>query len=194
MKTRSLVLCLLSFFSLTLASCTGIPFRTLPRLMNLQADLLTANPAEIMFAVQVDARLQPPGNAVPSLEINVRPTEPNSFAAIKTQLPMRLVVSTGVEYGLPAARAQRHWLVYNLLPDSQVELERLQKLLGAHKNQPQSKGGMQIGIGIAQEAIALSAPALAGSRWESWLQVSRKEGFFELWSGTTFDLLDTVPR
>ncbi len=103
-------------------------------------------------------------------------------------------MSTGVEYGLPAARAQRHWLVYNLLPDSQVELERLQKLLGAHKNQPQSKGGMQIGIGIAQEAIALSAPALAGSRWESWLQVSRKEGFFELWSGTTFDLLDTVPR
>ncbi len=71
MKTRSLVLCLLSFFSLTLASCTGIPFRTLPRLMNLQADLLTANPAEIMFAVQVDARLQPPGNAVPSLERGV---------------------------------------------------------------------------------------------------------------------------
>ena len=39
-------------------------------------------------------------------------------------------------------------------------------------------------------SVAPTDPALANTRWESWLQISRREGYFELWSGTVAALLE----
>jgi hypothetical protein len=47
-----------------------------------------------------------------------------------------------------------------------------------------------VSVGISQEGVAPTDPALANTRWESWLQTSRREGFFELWSGTVAALLE----
>lgn len=188
MKKHRLVCFLLILLAVT-AGCTGIPLRSMPRLLSLGADLQTANPAEIMLAVQVDRQLNPPESAVPELVINIRPSTEGAFAPINKRLPMRLVRSTGGELGLQPARAGRHWLVYSLLRESQTELIQLQHVMRDRQKRPQDQGGMKIAVGIAQENVALSAPALASSRWESWLQLSRAEGFFELWSGTTDDLL-----
>ena len=72
-----------------LAACSGIPLRSMPRLMQLQQDLLNANPAEFTVAVQVDSRMVPPPGAAPVMQLDVRPREPGAFDAIERNLPMR---------------------------------------------------------------------------------------------------------
>ena len=67
------ILCV-ALFALT--GCGGVPLRSVPRLLQLQSQLLEANPAEFMVALQVDARLTPPAGVVPLLVINVTPREP----------------------------------------------------------------------------------------------------------------------
>ena len=49
--------------NLAITACTGVPLRSVPRLMQLNQQLLEANPAEFMVALQVDARMVPPRNA-----------------------------------------------------------------------------------------------------------------------------------
>lgn len=46
-----------------------------------------------------------------------------------------------------------------------------------------------LSVGIEQAGIAARDPALDNSWWESWLRISAREDFFELWSGTIADLM-----
>jgi hypothetical protein len=56
---RTFVLATALLALLLLTSCGGVPLRSVPRLLQLQSQLLEANPAEFMVALQVDARLTP---------------------------------------------------------------------------------------------------------------------------------------
>jgi hypothetical protein len=51
-----------------------------------------------------------------------------------------------------------------------------------------------LGVGIAQDGIAVRNPQLADTRWESWLRTSPLDGFVELWSGTVTDLLSLAGK
>jgi hypothetical protein len=153
--------------------------------MKLPSELLNAEPAEFMLAVQVDARMVPPPNAVPTLDIHLQPRPPDAFEAIERKLPMRMSVSSIPALGLIAAPADRRWLIYSFPPESQAELARIQAYV--KRVQTERKGG-RLSVGIAQGGIAADDPAFARTRWESWLQTSRKDGFFELWSGSIDEL------
>ena len=172
-----------------LAGCSGIPLRSLPRLMKLQEQLLQASPTEFMLAVQVDARMTPPPGAVPMLEIAVRPAEAGAFEPLDKRLPMRLAVMSVNGLGLATPPADRRWLIYSLAPESQAELLRVQSHFKRVQAQAGGKRTGTLSVGIAQDGLALRDPALARTRWESWLQTTRQEGFFELWSGTVADVL-----
>lgn len=186
MKSRFAALLLICL----LVACTGIPLRSLPRLMNLQQELMHANPAEFMFAVQVDARMTPPPGAVPMLQLAVKPNEAGAFAAIDKKLPMRFSIATTNAPGLAPAATGRRWLIYGFPPESQAELLRMQyHFKQIMKAREQGKGGGRIEIGIEQEGLAARDPALINTRWESWLQTSRQQGFYELWSGSLAELL-----
>lgn len=174
---------------LTLAACSGIPLRSLPRLMKLQSELLEANPGEFMVAIEVDARMTPPAGAAPILQIDVRPAEVGAFEPIARKLPMRFTVATANSLGLATPPAHRRWLIYSLPPESQVELARIQAFFRQRSSDTSGKKGGTLSVGIAQEGVATNDPALAATRWESWLQVSHREGFFELWSGSVQELL-----
>lgn len=52
-----------------------------------------------------------------------------------------------------------------------------------------NQGSGSLAVGIAQENVAAGNPALAHSRWESGIQTSTCEDFYELWSGTFAELL-----
>ena len=65
-----------------LAACGGIPLRSIPRLMQLQTALLEASPAELMLAIQVDARLVPPAGAVPVMHLMIQAREIAHAAAL----------------------------------------------------------------------------------------------------------------
>jgi hypothetical protein len=182
MKTRFAVLLLIC----SLAACSGIPLRSLPRLIALQNDLLTANPAEFMLAIQVDARMAPPPGAAPMLQLTIRPTESGGFAAIDEKLPMRFTIESANTLGLKTPNLGRKWLIYCLSPEAQTELVRVQTYFKGIRAQ---EHGGTIGVGIAQDGVAAKDPALANTRWESWLQTSRQGGFFELWSGSVDELL-----
>jgi hypothetical protein len=181
-----------TFFALALAAllaaCGGIPLRSVPQLVSLQGKLLDANPAEFMLAVQADARMTPKPDQVPKLKIAIKPKEPGAFEAIDKELPMRLAIVGSME-GLPPASAGRRWFIYNFSPESQAELSRIQASFKRLRDEMKGKGGGSVSIGISQEGIAARDPALADTRWESWLRVSRADGFFEIWSGTVADLL-----
>lgn len=185
MKSRFAALLLIGL----LVACTGIPLRSLPRLMKLQSELMNANPAEFMFAVQVDARMTPPAGAVPMLQLAVKPNEAGAFEAIDKKLPMRFAIASANAPGLASATAGRRWLVYSFPPESQAELLRIQDYFKRLKARELGKGGGRIELGIEQEGLAARDPALINTRWESWLQTSRQQGYFELWSGSIAELL-----
>ncbi len=185
------------FLAVSLAACSGIPLRSIPRLWSLQNTLLEMNPAEFMFAIQTDVRMTPPAGAAPVMHLTIRPRDASSFDAVEKALPMRFVVSSSdannakgmVPAGLAPATARRRWLIYSFTPESQTELTRIQAYFKRIQAQQQGKGGGSISVGIAQEGVAAKDPALANTRWESWLQTSTREGFYELWSGTIAALL-----
>jgi len=171
-----------------LAACSGIPLRSIPRLVALPSELLTVDPAEFMLAIQVDARMAPPPDALPTLNIKFVPREPDAAEAIERKLPMRMSVSSIPALGLAVAPADRRWLIYSFPPESQAELARIQAYFKRIQAERKGKGGGSLSMGIAQDGVAADDPALAHTRWESWLQTSRKDGFFELWSGSIAEL------
>ena len=180
-----------------LAACSGIPLRSIPRLMSLQNTLLEMNPADFMLAIQADARMTPPAGAAPVMHIAIRPRVESAFDAMEKTLPMHFTVSTAEvnnAKGLAPAPAQRRWLIYSFTPESQAELTRIQNYFKRLQAQQQGKGDGSVAVGIAQEGVAAKDPALANTRWESWLQTSAREGFYELWSGTIADLLKQAQR
>jgi hypothetical protein len=166
-----------------LASCGGIPLRSVPRLLQFQSQLLEANPAELMVALQVDARLTPPPGAVPLLVIKVTPREPGAFAAIDKKLPLQLSVASGATQGLEPPPAGRRWLLYSLPASTQTELRQIQDTIKRAKAASQSGS---LGVGVEQDsmAAAVTDPSLANTRWDTWLQTRKSDGFFEAWSGT----------
>ena len=160
-----------------LPGCGGVPLKALPRLMQMPNQLLGANPDEFRVALQVDARLAPPAGAAPLLTVQLRPKDPAAFAAIDQKLPMQLTVTSAAAQGLDAPPNGRRWLIYSLPPASQAELRRVQSLVLEAKARPGYQGGGTLGLGVEQDA-------LARTRWETWVQVSRADGFLEVWSGT----------
>ena len=172
-----------------LAACGGIPLRSIPRLMQLQTALLEASPAELMLAIQVDARLVPPAGAVPVMHLMIQAREIGAFETIDKKLPMRYSVGSNRSLELAAPSVGRRWLIYSFPPESQAELARIQTYFRELQSRRDEIKGGSVSVGIAQEGVAAQNPALANTRWESWLQTSHKDGFFELWSGTVAALL-----
>lgn len=173
---------------LALAACTGVPLRSLPRLMQLPKELLDANPAELMVALQVDARLTPPAGAVPMLMIKLAPREPGQFETFDRQLPMQVSVAASSTMGLDAPGDGRRWLLYSLPASTQLELVRIQGIMRRARAESQGKGGGSLSVGVAQDSLAVTDPVLADTRWETWLQTRQRDGFFEVWSGTPAQL------
>jgi hypothetical protein len=50
--------------------------------------------------------------------------------------------------------------------------------------------GGSLALGVEQESLAaaITDPVLTETRWETWLQMKKAEGFFEVWSGTPAQL------
>ncbi|WP_114973962.1 hypothetical protein [Rhodoferax ferrireducens] len=185
---RILIPLLLSASLLVLTACTGVPLRSLPRLMQMQSELLDANPAEFMVALQVDARLVPPAGAVPMLIIKMTPREPGAFEAIDKKLPLQVSVASVSTLGLAAPAAGRRWLIYSLPAPTQAELRRIQDVVRQAKANPKNKGGGSLSVGVAQDSLAVTEPALANTRWDTWMQTRQRDGFFEVWTGTPAQL------
>jgi hypothetical protein len=176
---------------LALSGCGGIPLRSIPRLIKLQDQLLTLNPAEFMVAIRADARMLPPAGGVPTLDITIQPKNAGDFEPVDKKIPMQLALSNGPALGLDRPPVGRRWLVYSFPAASQAELAAVQtsfKRIKAENDAKGNKGGGSITVGIAQENVATADTALDNSRWESWLQTSVNDGFFELWSGTVADI------
>jgi hypothetical protein len=171
---------------LGLAACGGVPLRAIPRLVQMQNELLDANPAELMVALQVDARLAPPANVVPLLILQMKPRDQSAFEAIDKKLPLQLAVTSSSTLGLEAPATGRRWLIYTLPLATQAELRRVQSVILKAQTLPNGKGGGSLSIGIEQDSLAaaITDTTLANTRWETWLQNKQRDGFFEIWSGT----------
>jgi hypothetical protein len=185
LKRTALVTISMAAF-ITLTACGGVPIRSIPRLLQMQNELLEANPNEFMVALQVDARLAPPEGAVPLLIVKMTPREPGAFEPIDKKLPLQLAVSTVSTLSLEAPLAGRRWLIYTLPAATQAELQRVQSVILKAKTLPNGKGGGTLSMGVEQDSLAaaITDPALANTRWETWLQNKQRDGFFEVWTGT----------
>ena len=186
---RARLLCCAVGLTAWLAGCGGIPLASVPRLVQLNSQLAEASPAEFMVALQVDARLSPPPGAVPMLAIKVTPKDPKAFEAIDKKLPLQVSVASAGVLGLEAPARGRRWLIYSLPPGTQAEMQRIQTLIRQAKASKENAGGT-LALGVEQDSLAaaITDPVLARSRWETWLQVKKAEGFFEVWSGTPEDI------
>lgn len=176
------LLCILAA-TLAAAACSGVPLRSLPKLSRLGATLLEADPADFALANQVDKRMLISADAAPVLVLKVSSPEAKGFPSIDRRL--QLALSSDSPQTVPPAGAGRIWLVYSFTQESQHELLRLRQAFRDAK----LPAGSSVSIGIEQEGLAAKNPNLASTEWRSWIRTSRKEGFFELWVGTTGDLL-----
>lgn len=175
--------------SVAMVGCSGIPLRSLPRLVQLPESLLEANPAEFMVALQVDTRLVPPPGAVPQLIVKLTPRDAGAFEPIDKKLPLQLAVASSATLGLKAPPAGRRWLLYSMPPGTQAELRRVQDLVRQAQAAPdKKKRGGSLSVGVEQDSLAVADPTLSRTRWDTWLQVRQSEGFFEVWSGTAEQL------
>ena len=177
----------------TLVACSGVPLRSLPRLMQMPGTLLEASPAEVMVALQVDARMVPPANAVPLLIIKVTPREPGGFVPIDKKLPLQVAVASAATLGLDAPPLGRRWLIYSMPASTQAELQRIQATMRQAKANA-TGGSLSLGVEQDSLAVAVMDPALADSRWETWLQMKKADGFFEVWSGTPAQLKKSADK
>jgi hypothetical protein len=175
--------------SALLAACAGVPLTSVPRLIALQGELMNADPAQFMLAIQTDVRMVPAPGAVPTLNIEIRPREAGAFEALERKLPMLLNLASAPA-GLPRAGAGRRWMIYSLSPESASELARIQTYFKRLQGQRGGSSGGSLGVGIAQDGVAADDPSFARTEWQSWLQTSAAAGFFELWSGTIGQLKD----
>jgi hypothetical protein len=180
---------LLAFVSIgfLVSACSGIPVRSIPRLLNLQNELLVLNPADFKLALQIDGNLVPRLDSVPLLEISLKPTKAGGFEPYSKKLPMRFEASASPT-GLTPASKNRKWLIYSLSAESQIELSALQLRIKRLMAEKSSNGGGSLAVGIHQDGLAPDDTRLANTRWDSWLQTDLKSGYFELWSGTVGDL------
>lgn len=169
---------------LALSACGGVPLRSLPRLMSLQSELLVASPAEFMVALQVDTRLVPPAGAVPLLIVKLLPAQAGAFEPIDKKLPLQLSVTSVSTLGLEQPPAGRRWLIYSLPAPTQAELRRVQNTIQRAKALPNGQGAGSLSVGVEQDSLAVTEPALASTRWDTWLQTRKQDGFYEVWSGT----------
>lgn len=176
--------CLLLSAVALLTACGGIPLSAIPRLSQLSGQLLEANPAHFMVAVQVDARTVPPPGAAPQLLIQLKPKVAGAFEAVDKKLPLTLTTSSVATSGLDAPGTGRRWLVYSLPPATQAELLRVQAMVKQAQAQPGYQRGGSLSIGIEQKDLVMNDPALDHTRWSTWVQVKQSEGFFEMWNGT----------
>ena len=167
-----------------LAACGGIPLTSLPRLAQLSGQLLEADPAQFMVALQVDARVVPPPGAVPLLHIQLKPKVEGAFAPVDRKLPLALTTATSATLGLDAPGPGRRWLVYSLPPATQAELKKVQATVKQAQAQPGYQRGGTLARGVEQKDLAVTDPALARTKWSTWMQVKQSEGFFEVWNGT----------
>lgn len=185
-----------------LAACSGVPLGSVPRLMQLPNQLADADPAELRVALQLDQRLVPAPDAAPQLVLKLTPKDPRAYAPIDRKLPLQLATSTGALLGLEAPPPGRRWWVYSLPASSQAELVRIQALVKQARAQPagpsQAQRGGTLSLGIAQDDLATRLttrdPSLAASRWATWMQVRRAEGFFEVWTGTLAQVRDAAAQ
>lgn len=175
--------------ALLLTACGGIPLRAIPRLLQFSNSMLEANPAEFSVALQVDARVAPPVHAVPRLKIQLTPKTPGAYEPVDKTLPLERNPTASGAIGLDPAPKGRQWLVYSLPPETQAELSRIQTTVRRAQAQPGYQKGGQLSLAIEQTELALTDPTLTHTRWETWLQAKRSEGFFEVWSGTPAQIL-----
>ncbi len=167
-----------------MTACGGVPLRSLPRLMQMQNEVLGMNPAEFMVALQVDARLVPPADAVPLLVIKLEPRYPSVVEPIDKKLPLKVAVASVGTLGLAAPPAGRRWLIYSMPPDTQAEMRRIQSVVLRAQALPNHQGSASLAMGVAQDSLAVTEPVLANTRWDTWLQTKQRDGFFEVWVGT----------
>ena len=171
-----------------LAACGGIPLRSLPRLAQLAGQMLDANPAHFMVALQVDARLTPPAGAVPYLLLKLTPKVAGAFEPVDKKLPLAMSSTGGATLGLDAPGPGRRWLVYSLPPATQAELQKVQAMVRLAQAQPGYQRGGSLAMGVEQNELAVADPALARTKWSTWMQIQQNEGFFEVWNGTPEDI------
>lgn len=166
------------------AACGGIPLTSLPKLVRLSGQLLDADPAQFRVALQVDARVVPPPGAVPLLHIQIKPKVEGAFAPVDRKLPLAMTTAASATLGLDAPGPGRRWLVYSLPPATQVELQKVQAMVKQAQAQPGYQRGGTLALGVEQKDLAVTDPALARTKWSTWMQVKQSEGFFEVWNGT----------
>ncbi len=190
MKIRSQVTALLALCCTALSACMGIPISSIPKLYSLQSQLLDSNPADFMLAVQIDAKMSPPTGAAPVLQIKITPEKAGAFAPIDKNIVLRAVANEPSRYRLPEAGRARRWLIYALPPEAQAELAQTQAMFRTLRAQKQAGDTSKntVYLGIAFEQLAVDNPQFAATRFETWIQASAKDGFFEMWSGTVGDV------
>ena len=178
------------FSLLILTACSGVPLTSWPRLMSLSNDLMEAEPTAFALAVEVDKRVSPSANAVPFFHLAITPAQEGAFDPIARDLPMKFEIAESQPPGLKPAGPNRQWLLYSFPPSSQDELRRIRtsfEQLRA-KQEDKENGGGSVSIGIEQAHLAVTDPALANTRWETWLKTSAHEGYFKIWSGSISEL------
>jgi hypothetical protein len=117
-----------------------------------------------------------------------------AFAPVDRKLPLAITTSSQALMGLKAPGAGRRWLVYSLPLATQAELQKVQAMVKQAQAQPGYQRGGTLALSVEQKDLAVTDPALARTKWSTWMQVKQSEGFFEVWNGTPEEIRELAEK
>lgn len=168
--------------TLALASCSGVPMRTMAKLAMAGPDeILGAEARDLRVAIDVDARVKVGAGRAPALDVAL---VADSGMKRNWTIPLEPDPVAAAAQGLRTLRGDRHWLVWRLTEAGARDFREMQALL-----RPMLKKD-EIGsllVKVRQDWIGEGWPALKDDRIETWVRTRESDGFYELWSGRVAD-------
>lgn len=171
--------------ALALSACAGVPVATVARLATKGPDyLLDAQPLDIRVALDVDERIKSVATQPPILLVVLKTGDADAPPVLERNIPLATDAVAADMQGLPAAGAQRNWLVWRVDPAGARQFSEVQQRL---RDMRAAKQKGSLGLGVKLDGIAEAFPQYKSSETAVWMLIRPADGYYKMWSGRIAD-------
>ncbi len=175
-----------AFCMTLLASCAGIPLMTMLRMATIEpGDIIFGDAGQYALAFNVDQKVVPRKESIPTLDIEVRPNVEGDAPVFERQMQFEIARDNPALLGLAPSKTGRQWIIYRLSPAGRKDHIDFVQYIETQKTRPVRRGGAALTASFSLGFITDLIPKNADERVEAWVQLKTTTGFLKLWSGNS---------
>ncbi len=175
----------LAFCGALLSSCAGIPLTTMARMAMMEpGDIILGDASQYALAFEVDQKVVPREQSVPTLDVAVRPNVEGDIPVFERKMQFEIAKDNTASLGLTPAKAGRQWVIYRLSQSGQRDHADFLQYIQERKKKPNPRGA-SLDLSFSIEFIADLIPKNADEHVEAWVRLKTTTGFIKLWSGNS---------